>query len=188
VSALVGTTNGEMMAGVDKTLASDSVRAGSFAIVYATAAEVPPAKLSVKERQLYFNGTRLTGRNFMLLRVERVDARDDWDALSAIREPYQRALDMLTEDQLDAAQSTLKKAIGAALKSSDLTEVDRRRVIDALKKRYHEAKDLLGAGAFADEADRSLNSLIAVAIAPHQAAALGRISADEALGDLDGNE
>ena len=51
----------------------------------------------------------------MLLRVERVDARDDWDALSAIREPYQRALDMLAEDQLDAAQSTLKKAIGAAL-------------------------------------------------------------------------
>ena len=185
VSALVGATSGEMMAGVDKTLAADSVRAGSFAIVYATAAEVPPAKLTIRDRQVHFDGTRLTGRNYMLLRVERVETRDDWEGLTAIREPYQRALDLLTEDQLEAAHSALKKAIGAALKSSDLTEVDRRRVIEALKQRYRDAKDLLGAGAFAGEADGSLTSLMDDAMPPSRAAALGRMSEDEALEGLD---
>jgi hypothetical protein len=185
VSALVGTTDGEMMAGLDKTLAGDDVRGGSYAIVYATEDQVAPAKLKLDNRQLHFDGKRLTGYNYMLLRIERVEARDDWDEITSIREPYQRALDMLTDDQLDAAQGALKKAIGAALKSQDLTEVDRRRVIDALKKRYNNAKDMLGAGAFADESERSLEALMTQAIAPHRAAALGRITPDEALGELD---
>ncbi|HVG54465.1 MAG TPA: hypothetical protein VM846_08560, partial [Vicinamibacterales bacterium] len=128
----------------------------------------------------------LTKRNYILLRVERATTRDDWDALSAIREPYQRAVDMLSEDHLEAAQSALKKAIGAALKSQDLTEVDRRVVIDALKKRYQNAKDLIGAGAFSEGADSSLASLVSVeAISPSQAAALGRIGDEEAFEGLD---
>jgi hypothetical protein len=186
VSALVGATNGEMMAGLDQTLAGDTVRAGSFAIVYATAADVPPAKLTIENRQLHFDGARLTGRHYMLLRIERLAARDDWEGLTSIREPYQRALDLLTEDQLEAAQTALKKAIGAALKSSDLTEVDRRRVIEALKQRYRDARDLLGAGAFADEAERSLTSLMEGAMPPSRAAAMGRMTAAEALQELDG--
>lgn len=186
VSALVGTTDGEMMAGVDKTLANDTVKAGWFAIVFATAAEVPPEKLSVKDNQLHFKGARLTGRNYMLLRVERVTTRDDWDALSAIKDPYQRAVDMLSEDHLEAAQGQLKKAIGAALKSPDLTEIDRRVVIDALKKRYQNARDLLGSGAFSEGVDSSLSSLVgAEALTPVQAAALGRIGEEEAFDGLD---
>lgn len=186
VSALVGTTDGEMMAGVDKTLAAETVRAGWFAIVHATAAEVPPEKLSVKNNQLHFDGQHLTKRNYILLRVERLTARDDWDALTAIKEPYQRAVDMLSEDHLEAAQSALKKAIAAALKSQDLTEVDRRVVIDALKKRYQNAKDMIGAGAFSEGADSSLASLVdAEGISPSQAAALGRISDEEAFDGLD---
>lgn len=185
VSALVGTTDGEMMVGVDTTLADETVRAGSFAIIYATGKEVPPEKLSIVNNQLNLDGARLTGRNYMLLRIQRVAARDDWEGLTAIREPYQRALDMLSDDQLDAAQSALKKAITAALKSPDLTEVDRRVVIDGLRKRYQNAKEMLGSGAFAEEADRSLQAVVGDAIKPTQAAALGRISQEEALHDLD---
>ncbi len=48
---------------------------------------------------------------------------------------------MLTAGQLDAAQAMLRKSIGVALKSTDLTELDRRRVIDALRQRYAEAKN-----------------------------------------------
>lgn len=185
VAAMVGTTDGEMMVGVDTTLADKSVRAGSFAIIYATAQEVPPAKLSIIDNALHLDGVRLTGRNYMLLRIERVDARDDWEGLAAIREPYQRAIDMLGEDQLEAAQRELKKAITSALKSPDLTEVDRRVVIDGLRKRYQNAKEMLGAGAFAEEADRSLQAVVSDAIRPAQAAALGAIGEEEALQDLD---
>jgi hypothetical protein len=121
VSAPVGMTNGEMMLGIDTPLTGADPQGGSFAIVYAT-----------------------TGRNYMVIRIERADTREDFDSLSAIREPYQRAVDMLSEGQLESAQSLLKKAIGAALKSNDLTESDHRRVIEALKKRYNDAKELIG--------------------------------------------
>lgn len=184
VSALVGSTNGEMMAGIDHTLAGQEIRAGSFAIVFATAKEVPVEKLSVVKRKLLFNGAPLEGRNYMLLRIERVDARKDWDALAAIRDPYQIAIDMMTDGRLDAAHASLKKAIGAALKSKDLTEVDRRRVIDALRTRYEEAKDLIGSGAFAAETDKRLDRLMTNAMTPAQAAARGPIGEDEAMAGI----
>jgi hypothetical protein len=91
---------------------------------------------------------------------------------------------MLTTSELDAAQGFLKKAIAAALKSPDLTETDRRRVIDILKQRYNDAKNMLGAGAFAEGADSSLGALMSEAMPPSQAAALGPINESEALAGL----
>jgi hypothetical protein len=184
VSALVGVTDGEMMTGVDSTLAAGSLRTGSFVIVYATEADVPRNQLSIVDKEVHFKGAHLTGRNYILLRIEAADTRDDWDSLGAIKDPYGQAVDMLTTSQLDAAQGFLRKAIGAALKSPDLTEVDRRRVIDILKQRYNAAKDMLGAGAFRQGADSSLAALMSEAMPPSQAAALGYIYESEALADL----
>ena len=91
---------------------------------------------------------------------------------------------MLTDGQLESSQKLLKKAIGAALKSNDLTETDRTRVIDALKKRYNNAKDLVGSGAFADGPSRTLNALMEEAISPQEAAALGAFNAQTAVAGL----
>ena len=184
VSALVGVTNGEMMVGLDTTLAGGDLKSGSFAIVYATAQDVPPAELSVSNRQLQFRGQEMTGRNYMLIRIERLDERDDFDSLSAIHDPYQQAIDLLTDGEVQPAQKALKKAIGAALKSNDLTETDRRRVIDVLKKRYANAQDLVGSAAFKDVSNKTLSYLMKGAIKPAEAAALGRISEREAYENL----
>jgi len=181
VSALVGVTDGEMMLGLDTTISEQDLRGGSFAVVFATPQEIPPARLTISARQLRFDGHELNGRNYMVVRVERVDARGDWDQLSKIREPYQQAVDALTEGELPAAQKALKKAIGAALKSDDLTETDRRRVIDALRKRYKAAEELLGSGAFSDAADQTVEKLLELAIPPAEAAALGPIKDAEAF-------
>ena len=184
VSALVGITDGEMMLGVDATLSGVELQSGSYAIVFATPEEVPVADLSVEAHRLHFRKRPLEGRNYILLRIERLDTRDDWDSLSAIHDPYQQAIDLLTDGDLPPAQKALKKAIGGALKSSDLTESDRRRVIDALKKRYADAEKLVGSGAFNEAADKSLSSLLKHAISPSEAAALGKISEAEAYEDL----
>jgi hypothetical protein len=184
VSALVGVTDGQMMLGLDTTLAGDDLQSGSFAIVYATPEEVPSADLSIANRKLRFKKNELNGRNYMLIRIERLDRRDDWDSLSIIHEPYQQAIDLLTDGELAPAQKALKKAIGAALKSSDLTESDRRRVIEALKGRYADAQQLIGSAAFADAPHRTLSHLMKQAITPAEAVALGRISEREAFESL----
>jgi hypothetical protein len=184
VSALVGVTDGEMMLGLDKTLSGINMAGGSFAIVFATEQEVPSANLSVLNQQLRFNGDAMTGRNYLLLRIERLDERDDFDSLSIISEPYQQAIDFLTEGELEAAKKSLKKAIGAALKSRDLTESDRRRVIDKLKERYANAAQQIGSNAFAEPHNRTLSSLMADAISPEEAAALGKITEQEAFDNL----
>ncbi len=184
VSALVGVTDGEMMLGLDKTLSGENFQSGSFAIVFATDQEVPTANLSVINQQLRFKGKEMTGRNYMLIRVERRDERDDFDSLSSIREPYQQAIDLLTDGELQPAKKALRKAIGAALKSSDLTEADRRRVIDVLKARYANAEEQIGSGAFAEEQNRSLGALVAGAMKPEEAAALGKITEREAFAGL----
>lgn len=186
VSALVGVTDGEMMVGLDTTLAGESLVSGSFAIVFATESEIPPKDLSVTDRQLRFRGQELTGRNYMVIRIERLDERDDFDSLSAIHDPYQQAIDLLTDGDLPPAQKALKKAIGAALKSDDLTESDRRRVIDVLKKRYANAQDLIGSNAVKDDLNPSLSHLMrsTIVIKPTEAAALGKISELEAYENL----
>ncbi len=46
VSALVGVTDGEMLLGLDTTLAGESVRPGSYAIMFTAAAEVHKEDLS----------------------------------------------------------------------------------------------------------------------------------------------
>jgi len=180
VSAIVGITDGEMMLGVDTTLDEESLEGGSFALVYATKGEVPPGDLSISDKRLRFRGADLTGYHYMLIRVVRFDARNDWDSLNAIMQPYQQAVDLLTDGQSDAGKKALKKAVGAALKSMDLTETDRRRVIDALKKRYADAEELVGSGAFSEDVDNSLGKLMETAISPAEAAALGPISQAEA--------
>ncbi|MBB5060940.1 hypothetical protein HDF16_005676 [Granulicella aggregans] len=185
VSALVGVTNGEMMLGLDATLSGTDLQSGSYAILFATPQEIAAADLSLVDHHLLLRGKPLTGQNYMVLRIERVDSRDDFDSLSAIYEPYQLAIDLLSQGDLPAAQNALKQAVRAALKSNDLSESDRRRVIDALKKRYADARDLLGAAAVSEFVSDSLDELISKqAISVAEASALGSISRNEAFQDM----
>jgi len=172
VGALVGATNGNMVTALDRTFsgvadAENALRAGYLVTIAADEGTLDKTKLWVKAGQLHFgnsseNSERLTGYSYMLFRLECADTRDDFDSLSAIQDPLNSAVDMLTLGQVAPAEEFLKKAIAAAMKARELTvKVDRRRVIEELKRRFNEAKSDLGQGAFrADKQVRSLKQLM----------------------------
>ena len=63
---------------VSGTNATNTLREGFLAVVLATEEQVDPAKLSVKENRLLYDGAPLTGYDYMLLQVESREERDDW--------------------------------------------------------------------------------------------------------------
>lgn len=81
----------------------------------------------------------LTGVTHMLFRIESRTERDDWMGLTNIIEARDEALKEISNgsEQADAA---IKRTIFLVRTSPDLTRADRKRVADALKTEFDEAK------------------------------------------------
>ena len=88
----------------------------------------------------------------MLLRLETLPERDDWDGLAAINDPWKKAIDALSQTdasgmpRLADAETFVRVAAVAALNSPDLTAKDRVRVAKAIRDRFQEYKSALGLG------------------------------------------
>lgn len=78
----------------------------------------------------------LDPEDFMLLRVEVATQRDDWRELVAIRDPFDRALDARITGETDKASMLIRQALGAAIRSADLTRLDRTRVALGMKAEF----------------------------------------------------
>lgn len=109
----------------------------------------------VKNASLHYGldaeqATPLTGVDYMLLRLETLPERDDWDALATINEPWTKAMEALSQTdasgnpRLADADTFVRVAAVAALNSPDLTAKDRTRVAKAIRDRYREYKAALG--------------------------------------------
>jgi len=193
ISSLVGATNGELMLGIDRVFESQGgggnsvLKAGYLAVVLDTAANLDTRKLFVVDDHLQYGDTLdasvpLAKRNYMLLRLAARDARDDWESLASIQDPYRKAIEMLKVNQSDQAQAYLRTAIATALTAPELTAlVDRRRVIEQLKSRYEEARTQLGVGGAFAAFDDSLASLMENASPVGDARLKPEIKADEAF-------
>ena len=78
----------------------------------------------------------------MLLRLEIRAERDDWDALTSIAEPFNKAFEALKQvdangnPKLADADVFIRTAALAAVTSTDLTDKDRIRVAKAIRDRY----------------------------------------------------
>lgn len=89
---------------------------------------------------------RLTGVDYMLLRLEIRKERDDWASLTTIADPFNKAFEALK--QVDAmgkpkeadADVFITSAALAAVTSQDLTDTDRIRVAKAIRQRYTDYK------------------------------------------------
>ena len=87
--------------------------------------------------------------NYMLLRFETRQERDDWESLTSINDPWTKAINALSE--LDAsgnpkvadADLMARIAIAAALNSIDLTTQDKPRIARTIRDKYTEYKDML---------------------------------------------
>ena len=151
-----------------------------MALVGAPADKLPLAQLSVAQGQLQRNGKWLEGFDYLLFRIEGRETRDDMPR--NIEEPFQEAQAAGEIGDADKARGFREAAIAAAFRSPDLTRVDRRRVIDGIKKELQLEAGAAGRGLAGGE-----TLLLAQAVARHARKAadiahLPEISSDEAFG------
>jgi hypothetical protein len=195
IGSLVGATHAAFMTGNSQTFSEKggggdaTLRAGYYTMLDAKDSDLSRDKLWVVSDRLQYGDTAaaskpLTGFNYILVRIEHRETRDDWDSLSSIHTPYQNALNALQTGNVDQAQVHLKSAIAAALAAPELTKkVDRRRVVEALRARFEEDKQNLGAGAFTRR-DTSLGALMRDASDVKEAARKPLIRKEEAFNGL----
>jgi hypothetical protein len=190
---LVGGTQGQVHLGFHETLISAGgggavMRPGYLALVLATQQQLDETRLCVAGDRLLH--TRRPGErpqalrefDYMLVRIEGRSERDDW-RLKGIQEPLSQALAALARIPPDVpgAQAYQNAALATALQSPDLAELDRRRVVDAIKAEISDVQ-ARGLGAVGDEM-RDLNAIMAArAISRERSAALGRLTSAEVFG------
>jgi hypothetical protein len=108
------------------------------ALVRATPRQVVPESLRVVAGNLYVASDRgtepLVGHDWVLLRFEVTDRRDDWGALSEIDKPYRDARVAAAKGDESAAQVALRAALNAAFHAVELTEAHRTVVIQEMKR------------------------------------------------------
>ena len=160
VDELIGISNKQMVLGFQRTLESaggggdNDLRPTYVAVIDAPSGTYSPDRLWIKDSKLLYGADpagaqELAGVNFMLLRIETRRSRDDWDALTAISEPFAKAINALS--QVDAsgnpdvadAEIYVRAAAAAALGSPDLTVKDRVQVARAIRARYTDYKTAL---------------------------------------------
>jgi hypothetical protein len=175
IGSLVGATEGALMIGLSQTFSEKGggaeavLRGGYYAMVDASGGQVDRDKLWVVEDHLQYGGTAetskpLVGYNYILIRVERRDKREDWDDMPAIHGPYQNVLNALQTGNVDQAKVHLKTAIAAAVAAPELTKkVDRRRVVEALNTKFEDDRNLLITAPATRKVDTSLKNLMKAA-------------------------
>lgn len=145
IQGLLSSSNGQLHLGLHLGFAGNgahgALHEGYIAVVRGTAAQVDAQRLGVTQGTLRYNGTPLSGLDYMLFRIERRKERDDWDSLGSIAAPYKDALRALSQRDAAAADAFVRKAILEAFTSPDLTRVDRTRVASEIKRGFQEARD-----------------------------------------------
>jgi hypothetical protein len=177
----------------DSRIKPGDFHSGYLAVIGAAAGTIDKASLWVKGDRLHAGAepstaVPLTGVDYALLRIDAVDERDDYHALSSIDTPYQAAIAALNDaigepdpakqkDKMLEAERMLGAAKVAAFKSKELTfKVGRRQVIQALQQGFDEAKQLLGQGAAEQDIARTLSQAAANAMSPAEALLAGEVT------------
>ncbi len=98
------------------------------------------------------NARPLTGYDYMLLRLEVRRDRDDWDSLTSIADPFDKAFEALKQKDENGkprvadADIYIQSSALAAVTSPDLTAMDRIRVAKEIHHRYEAYKDAVFGG------------------------------------------
>jgi hypothetical protein len=185
---LVGATNGRLELGFHQAYAaegggSNTLNAGYFAVVLAERRTLDPEILWVVDDSLrhgpnFASAVPLQGHAYMLFRIERRNRRDGYASLTSIEKPFLKALEALRDGHARRAESYYRSAVVAVLSSPDITTADHRRVAEAIRKRFDEARDL-GLGAVTE--GRTLDDWIELGVSPDEAVESGEPSIEELL-------
>jgi hypothetical protein len=151
VQDLLGGGNGEMDLGLHQSFTgaggggANELRPGYLAVLLAQEGEFDMNRLWVEQDRLRFGSSQdssqpLTGVTHMLFRVEARTERDDVEGLSTITQARDEAFKAIGEGNAEQIDAAIKRTIFLVRTSSDLTKADRKRVADALKAEFDEAK------------------------------------------------
>lgn len=144
--------DGQMDLGLHQSFAgaggggANDLRPGYIAVILAEEKTYDKNKFWVEGDRLRYGSSQdssqpLTGVTHMLFRIESRTERDDWMGLTTIIQARDEALKAITEGNEEQADIAVKRAIYLVRTSPDLTRADRKRVADALKSEFDEAKD-----------------------------------------------
>jgi hypothetical protein len=165
VETLLGVGSKHMALGYQQTFASaggggtNSLHAANIALINTTSGMHKREQLWVKESMLLYGpdsnrAQPLTGVDYMLLRIETRKERDDWNALTSISDPFNKAMNALGQVDTSGnpkvvdADVYIQSAAATALASPDLTTQDRPRVARAIRDQYKKYKDALLGGTW----------------------------------------
>jgi hypothetical protein len=192
IQSLVGADDTQLALRLhDSFTQGSTLKPGYLGVVAKPSGSLVNAKLSVKNDRLLYDGSSLTDTDYMLLRVDSFAERDDYHALSSIDQPFQAAIKALGEaagefeeqarkTKLDSAERYLAAAKLAAYNSPELTYIaGRRQVIDALSRRFAEAKQVFAPGAAPRAVPGTLEEIMQHAMPVSDAVAMGAISLSE---------
>src|SRR5690349_24234172 len=140
-----------------------------MAVVLGEEGKYDPKQFWVENDRLRYGTSQetsspLTGVTHMLFRIESRTERDDWMGLTNIIKARDEALKDISEEN-DQADAAIKRTMFLVRTSPDLTRADRKRVADALKTDFEEAKEgLESTGDFEVVAQRATRMDVNVAL------------------------
>jgi hypothetical protein len=160
VQELLSGGSGEMDLGLHQSFAgvggggANELKPGYIAVVLADESKYNRQHFWVESDRLRYGSSQdaskpLTGVTHMLFRIESRTERDDWMGLTTIVQARDEALKAISEGNKEQAEMAIKRTIFLVRVSPDLTQADRKRVANALKAEFNEAKDgleMLGPG------------------------------------------
>ncbi len=121
------------------TLTGANLRPGWLAVVRATERELPPDSLALSaDGRLSRGGARLTGHDYVVLRVEGTAARQDWRTPD-LDEAISAALYAQSIGRHEEYQQRRAEALGKVWLSPDFTPPQRRQLSQAIKDELDQA-------------------------------------------------
>jgi hypothetical protein len=188
IQELFGAGDGHLHLGLHESYAADDLRPGYIAVIRAQQQEVDTTRLWVLDDQLREGDGLGAGQNrpferfdYLLLRLESFEERDDWESLTAIQEPFQEARRALKDLEDEKARFHLRTALVRALEARELTVADRRRVVTALKERFEQDRQDLGTSGLVGGSAPTLAEVMARPMSVDEALALGEPTYAEIL-------
>jgi hypothetical protein len=192
LQSLLGGSNGELHLGLHQTFTGaggggpNELRPGYLAVIRATERDLRPEDLWVTGGRLQRGRSPsdlspFSGYPFMLFRIEARSERDDWEALTTIKDPFDNAIAALGYGATETAETFRRVAVANALRCDDLTKADRSRVALSLNSDFEQARGE-GLGATVVEGEHTIDKVMERSISPDQALALGEPTLEELFG------
>lgn len=144
VQNLLGASDNLLCVGLDQTFTGTDAGqplADQYFAVFRADDQVDVNRLQqvdgvLKQRNQNGDWEELTGVDYMLFRVEVTETRDDFDGFPSIDEPYKRMRTHLVQGKIDDADKERRKTFTAVIESDDITDFDRRRILELVNKEY----------------------------------------------------